>query len=87
MLVGIILSIRFYQKVGADIRAAAAQERMASSLEAISVSSTYRLFDTYPVVKRRHLTKLEDAKIMSIPGCAESAYMGYDNNIHPDYCR
>lgn len=78
-------------KANADIRASAAQERIATSLEAIAKALTFYEYDSShgrlaPHVRRK-ITKQEDEKIMRTPGCAEEAYVGYDDRIHPDYCR
>ncbi len=75
-------------KANGDIRAAAAQERMASALEAIAAASTYNRYDAHPKPEqRRRITANEDAFITAHQACWTDAYVGYDNEIHPDYCR
>jgi hypothetical protein len=37
--------------------------------------------------RRRNVTKEEYDKIQAIPGCLYVAYIGLDQQVHPDYCR
>jgi hypothetical protein len=77
-------------KANGDIRAAAAQERIASAMEAIAAAQTYRHYDQIQPApeKRRKLTAREDEHLSHhIADCDSVAFIGYDNNLHPDYCR
>ena len=75
----------------AVIRLALAADRVAASMEAVSRVQTYRLYDDehprWAPKKRRRITKEEDAFISKNPVCLAEAYVGYDDQIHPDYCR
>lgn len=65
--------------------------RVAAATEAAAASTTYALFDQekpHPErAKRRNITPAEDAFMMKTTDCAEIGFVGYDNEVHPKYCR
>ena len=69
-------------------REAQALERIAAASEASVAAMTFQRSDIEIVEKRtrRSVTKKEEAFIMQVPGCRDIAFVGYDNEIHPDEC-
>lgn len=79
-------------KANADIRASYAQERIAAALEHLSEARSAEDFHVDAstnrvVIGRRGVTASEMQKIESTPGCAQSAWLGGDGQVHPEYCR
>ncbi len=65
------------------------QKRIAAALEAIAASQTFQASDYEQIEKRtrRNITHEEDVYASGITGCPEVVFIGYDNKVHPDWCR
>ncbi len=61
----------------------AAENRVAAAFEAMTVKAAQPVV----AVKRRQMTAAEGAYIAARPECFWDAFLGSDNQIHPDYCR
>lgn len=67
-------------------------KRKAEALEEIAMDTMRKHYDHLKLdgvpEKRRKLTPRED-KFLSehLSQCMATAYIGYDNQLHPDYCR
>lgn len=65
-------------------------DRIGSALEAVAAATTYRHYDEIHNTpeKRRKLTAREDAFLSHhVFDCDQVAFIGYDNELHPSYCR
>ena len=80
-------------KTIADRQVAKETKRASDALDYIGRMQTYRLYDhekekSYPRPHmRKEFTVSEYDRMMKIPGCTELVWIGYDNQVHPDYCR
>lgn len=68
------------------------ESRMASALEESAMTDSFRLADDerpqeYIRHQRRNITHSEDEFILKTRDCMTVAYVGYDNQIHPEYCQ
>ena len=75
-------------KANADVRSSAELERIAAALETMALTQTENRYDATPLPDKRRKITAEEDKFLSehMDACRATAYVGYDNKIHPDYC-
>jgi hypothetical protein len=89
--IGTLALVNQHRMIRAEQQRNVIESQAVEFLSAIAKSSTFSKSDKEQAARgeslRRKITNAEEKWITGFADCRSVAYVGYDNQIHPDYCR